>query len=111
MFGRARKMFQVGLVRYATCRKTIKTSFSWKQFVARQATLLRTLRMNRKKQSKLFNVPPHIAWKMKNNRAIAAYQRRLERFRVSREEHVKKQLTLREVLQLQQQRQQQAGSM
>ena len=97
------KMVQIVLARWAVCRKKTKTSFSWAQFLSRQDTLLKVARFNHKKQAKLFNVPPHIAWRMKNNRQLCAMKKRLERFRYSREEHARKQLTLQETL-LRQQR-------
>ena len=98
-------MVQLVLARWAVSHKKTKTIFSWFQFLSRQETLLKTFLFNNKTQSKLFNVPYHIVWKMRNNRNLCRMHKRLERFRVSREEHVRKQLTLQETL-LRQQREQ-----
>jgi len=89
---------QIKLERWGTARVIRKTLFNGKQFVARQATLLKQFAFNNKPKQQFFN-RSRLAWlaHLKNADLIRGYQR-FWRFQTARANHGRRQLTMAESL-------------
>ena len=92
----ARRQRQLQMERWATARVIRKTLFNWKQYVARQETLLKEVALNNKPKQRFFNRNRDQWQRVLRNADVIRMTKRLWRFQTSRDNHGRRQLTIAE---------------